>query len=113
MWSLVAIGGAFGAIVRWQAGIWLMKQLPIRWPIGTFFVNASGSFLMGVLANLQTAPSVWSLLGTGFLGAFTTFSTFGYETVQMLQAKEWERGLSYVLASVATGFVACWLGLYI
>jgi CrcB protein len=113
MWSLVALGGALGALARWQTGIWITKRVRWGWPVGTFFVNASGSFLLGAVFHFHSASEWWLLLGTGFLGAFTTFSTFGYETVQMLLSGQWRRGIAYALASVFVCVPACLIGSWI
>jgi fluoride exporter len=80
---LVAIGGFFGAIARYSASQYFNKSHSFRLPVATLFVNILGSFLLGLLIGKGTGE-VWSLLlGTGFLGSFTTFSTFKLEGIQL------------------------------
>ncbi len=88
-WICVALGAAPGAWLRWQFGLWLNPLFP-HWPLGTLLANVSGGFLIGIFAALfQAYPGIdplWRLFWmTGFLGAFTTFSSFSLETVNLLQ----------------------------
>ncbi|WP_062197278.1 fluoride efflux transporter CrcB [Massilibacterium senegalense] len=96
---MVAIGGFFGAMLRffisqkWNAG---KRNLPI----GTLFVNTVGSFLLGIVTGLAVSNTLSLLLATGFLGAFTTFSTFYVELFQLRKEKKWlffYGFLSYIL----------------
>lgn len=116
MW-LVAIGGMFGAAARFLLGKWVTSKINSSFPFGTWGINISGSFLLGLLAALHVknmAPDwMWLLLGIGFLGAFTTFSTFAYETIQMLQRKENRPAAIYVVTSVAFSILFVWIGQYI
>lgn len=114
MWEWVVIGGALGAAARWQASAWVLRRFPVRWPLGTFAVNVIGAFLLGVLANRFAAGSTLGMLfETGFLGAFTTFSTFSYEVVSFIQLNEWKKAISYALLSLVIGVLACWIGISI
>ncbi|MEC0259902.1 fluoride efflux transporter CrcB [Paenibacillus lautus] len=110
----VGIGGIFGAISRFLLGKWITSKAVSRFPVGTWLINISGSFLLGLLAalhgNLIVPDWTWLLLGTGFLGAYTTFSTFGYETIQLLQKKEMGSAVMYVSSSVVLGVLFAWLG---
>lgn len=106
----VAVGGAFGALARYWVG--LAVGTP-GFPWATLGINTAGSFLLGTL--LGFTPGRWNAtlitsLGVGFLGAFTTFSTFAHETVAMLRANRAGSALAYVTASVVLGVVAAALG---
>ena len=83
---LVGVGGFIGANARYLVARWVAAFVDTRFPLGTFVINVSGSFVLGVLATIVTQKMFASseaarlALGVGFLGAFTTFSTFEYET---------------------------------
>ncbi|MFN0122116.1 MAG: fluoride efflux transporter CrcB, partial [Blastocatellia bacterium] len=84
-------------------------------PVGTFVINVTGSFVIGALlamSETQTGlPAHWRLaLATGFLGAYTTFSTFSYETLRLLETGRAALALAYALGSVLAGLLAVWLG---
>ena len=95
---LVLLGGAVGAVVRFLVG----RALPGR--VGTFAVNVAGSLAVGLLA--EAAPEPDALLGIGFCGALTTFSTYALETLE-------GGGWRYVLSSTAACLGACALGLWL
>ncbi|WP_347564288.1 fluoride efflux transporter CrcB [Bacillus sp. MM2020_4] len=117
MMVFVGIGGIFGAISRFFLGSWITKKTSSTFPIGTWFINILGSFFLGLLAIFHIEKSIpewaWLLVGTGFLGAFTTFSTFGYETIQLLQQKETKKALLYVTTSIVVGVLFAWIGGFI
>ncbi|MCX7719134.1 MAG: fluoride efflux transporter CrcB [Candidatus Sumerlaeaceae bacterium] len=116
---LVAVGGAAGAVARYLvargAGLWFGAAFP--W--GTFIVNVSGSFALGLVATLvaeraiPAADSVRLAVAIGFLGAFTTFSTFEYESDQLLRSGEWLLLTANVAGSLLAGFIALRLGIWI
>lgn len=89
---LVALGGAFGALARYGVNAALLN-LPARFPWATLAVNVTGSFLLGVvLRSFEGTPNTaaWrALLAVGFCGAYTTFSTFSYESVRLMQERQW------------------------
>lgn len=111
----VGIGGFLGAVARYGASLWISQRWGRELPVGTFVINVSGSLLIGLLMPLLTDRLIvnpqWRLfLIVGFLGAYTTFSTFEYETGELLRDGEWLfAGLNVVL-SVLTGFIALKLG---
>ncbi|WP_217586028.1 fluoride efflux transporter CrcB [Lentibacillus saliphilus] len=116
---VVGIGGALGAAVRYQVAGWMNARMKHRTfvPIGTWLVNMLGSFILGVLFQLHMdalmSDTLWLLLGVGFCGAFTTFSTFGYETITLLQAKKIRAAMTYVVLSVIVCCLAAWIGFLI
>lgn len=111
---VIAAGGAVGAVLRYLISLLVIFFAGDSWPYGTLAVNLIGSFLIGFLWQLfQTVSypdSTRLLVFTGGLGAFTTFSTFGLESVTLLQAGRSRDGLLYLLASNAGGLLCVWLG---
>ena len=104
-YGLVAIGGAAGALLRYGAAV----QFGARaWT--TFWVNISGAFLIGVLAAATSDVRWRLLLGAGFLGAYTTFSTWQLEALLAMHAEDWRGAAFNLLGSVAAGFLAVVLG---
>jgi fluoride exporter len=111
---LVLIGGMIGAPARYLADRAVQARKDSVFPYGTFAVNVAGSallgFLLGAQHHLGLPSSVVLLLGTGFCGGLTTFSTFGYETLRLLEdGAIGEAGLN-VLGSLVTCVAAAWLG---
>jgi fluoride exporter len=111
---MIGIGGFAGAIARYVLGNYIGSRLGVRFPYGTFVINISGSFLIGfilVLLARTTASQYWRyLIPIGFIGAYTTFSTFEYETLRAIQEGQPMTGLLNVGLSVVVGFVAVWAG---
>ena len=106
---LVLLGGAVGAPVRYVTDWAVQRRHGTSYPWGTWTVNVAGSFVLGVVA--ASGPSwVTTLVGTGFCGALTTFSTFGYETVRLSEEGETATAIGYVVGSVAAGLAAAALG---
>lgn len=109
LFFLVAAGGAFGAASRFTASYFLRSFRPASFPLPTFLINLTGSFLLGLLIGSGASLPWQKLLGTGFLGGFTTFSTLHTESIQLLREKNTRVfflyiGLSYFLCIVgATG----------
>jgi CrcB protein len=111
---LVLAGGAVGAPLRYLTDLMVQARHDTIFPWGTFTVNVVGSLVLGVVAaSVQVfgaASWVQTLIGTGFCGALTTFSTFGFETYRLIEDGSWlEAGLN-VMASLAAGAVAFLLG---
>ncbi|RMH21575.1 MAG: fluoride efflux transporter CrcB [Gemmatimonadetes bacterium] len=115
MWIYVTLGGAFGALARYAVSGWVQDTVHSTFPWGTLVVNLTGSFLLGfgmrAMEALPVAAGTRALLTIGFLGAFTTFSTFSYETVALIRDGDWGRAVAYAGASLAMGLVAVFAGL--
>ena len=111
---LVLVGGAVGAPLRYLADLAVQSRHDSLFPWGTFAVNVVGSLLLGGLAGAvstaDVAPWVLTLVGTGLCGALTTYSTFGYETVRLVQDGASRTALLNALGSLAVGLAACALG---
>jgi fluoride exporter len=111
----VAFGAAAGALLRWQAGLWLNARHP-ELPLGTLGVNVLGGLLIGLCLVLLARPdqALWRLLlVTGFLGGLTTFSAFSGESLQLLQRGAWGWALAHSLAHVFGALAAAALGVWL
>jgi len=111
----VALGGALGAMLRYGLSGWLHSATGWLFPIGTLAVNILGSFIIGMVLELGSgrylfSPEARLLLTTGFCGGLTTFSTFSYETVALLEEQQWVPAAGNVLLNVAVCLVAAYLG---
>jgi CrcB protein len=120
--ACVALGGALGALLRAVASDWLRAHLGARWPWGTLLVNLAGCLALGALAAHWEwgrsapggpAPLLRPLLAVGLIGGFTTFSTFGVETLELLRQDRAAAALAYVSASVVCGIGAAGLGAWV
>lgn len=112
---MVGIGGALGSILRFWLGSLIGSRMGTRFPYGTFVINVTGSFLIGFVFALLTARTQWSvnwryLIPIGFIGGYTTFSSFEFETLRTIQDGQIGIGLLYVGLSVVLGFFAVWGG---
>ena len=110
---LVAAGGSIGAVLRY----WIYLALkPQPFPYATLMINITGSFLLGIIMALSIKEtnilreSYKLFLATGICGGFTTFSTFSYENIYLLQEGKYNLAFIYILASVVAGITAAWLG---
>jgi fluoride exporter len=113
---LVAVFGALGAVTRYAVDGWVSDAARGQFPWGTLVINVAGSFLLGVVVELTTSrllphPNWRVALGIGFLGAFTTFSTFAYETVRLTEDSAYALALLNVAAMTALGLTAAAAGL--
>jgi CrcB protein len=111
----VGVGGFLGANARYWLGGWVAQRYGTEFPWGTLFINTSGSFVLGLFATLATervgiSPSARLVVAIGFIGAYTTFSTFEYETFGLVESRSWLIAMSNVLGSVFLGLLAVWLG---
>ncbi|MDI6727676.1 MAG: fluoride efflux transporter CrcB [Thermodesulfovibrionales bacterium] len=112
---IIGAGGFIGAIARYAIGVWIGQKWGRSFPLGTFVINVSGSFFIGLIMSLFTErfmvnPQWRLLLVVGFLGAYTTFSTFEYETGRLVKDGEWLVASMNVILSVFVGFVALKIG---
>jgi fluoride exporter len=112
---MVGVGGCLGSILRFWLGSYIGSRMGTRFPYGTFVINVTGSFLIGLVFALLTARTHWSpnwryLIPIGFIGGYTTFSSFEYETLRTIQDGQIGLGFLYVALSVIIGFVAVWGG---
>ena len=109
---LVMLGGAIGSALRYGVGLWIQPLLP-GFPWATLLVNVLGSFAIGVVLALvmnNQLSQEWRLfLAVGVLGGFTTFSTFSFETLGLIEQNQWGKALGYVSSSVVLGLLAVWL----
>ncbi|MEO4052367.1 fluoride efflux transporter CrcB [Solibacillus sp. CAU 1738] len=104
---LVAIGGFFGAIVRYFISSLLRIQ---TFPIATFIINITGSILFGIVVGLDVSKTWYYLLATGLLGAFTTFSTFSFETIQLFEKRQYFKAVFYVISTSSIAIFGVWFG---
>jgi CrcB protein len=112
---MVAIGGALGSVLRFWLGSYIGGRLGSRFPYGTFAVNMTGSFLIGMVLTVLAEKTQWSmnwryLIAIGFIGGYTTFSAFEYETFRLFQDGEMRSAMLNVTLSVVIGFVGVWMG---
>lgn len=112
---MIAGGGALGALARYVLGGIVQEWMGAKFPYGTLAVNVTGSLVMGVMMTLVTERGVlhpnWRfLVAVGFVGAYTTFSTFEYETFRAVEQGAWLVGLGNAGVSVVAGFVSVAMG---
>jgi fluoride exporter len=114
---LVAAGGGIGAVLRYLIGIFLAVRLGPDFPWGTFFVNVTGSFLIGIVLVLvedgTLSPEARLFLAVGILGGYTTFSTYSYEAVQLMANGEELKTLMYIFGQVFACLLGAYLGLIV
>ena len=111
----VAVGGGIGSIARYLVSQWAAERWGVEFPYGTLIVNVVGCFIIGAFMTLFTERLVispyWRLLiAVGFLGGLTTFSSFGYETLSLMEDAEYLRAFYNVGLNVTCGFLATWVG---
>lgn len=112
---LVAVGGALGSILRFWAGTYVSARMGTRFPYGTLVINITASFLLGVIMTVLAERGHWSanwryLVPIGFIGGYSTFSSFEYETFRIFQDGDLLIAALNIVSSVAAGFVSVWLG---
>ncbi len=118
MYLLVALGGAFGAMLRFFISEVVLLSLGRGFPYATLLVNIVGSFIMGLLyaaiSNEYVMIIPWrTMIGIGFLGALTTFSTFSLDTLLMLQQGEWFKAAANIALNVMLCLFGAWLGMMV
>ena len=114
---LVAAGGALGAVLRYLVATAFAERLGVEWPWGTLFINLSGCVLIALFLGAGAARMMETnlryLLPIGFVGAYTTFSTYEYETLRLFQLGRTASALAYVAASNVLGFAAVVAGTWL
>ncbi|GGH15825.1 fluoride efflux transporter CrcB [Silvibacterium dinghuense] len=111
----IAIGGALGSIARYLVGLWIYERMGTRFPYGTFLINITGCFIIGFVltfldARMSLSPTWRLIIPVGFVGAYTTFSTFEYETLRLAQHGQAGTALLYIASSVILGYAGVWFG---
>ncbi len=107
---MVFLGGSLGAVCRCALSIQMKRILSTRFPMATFLINLSGSFLLGLLLASDTGSMMRLLAGTGFLGGFTTFSTFQVENITLYREGKYGTLLAYTALSAGLCIAAASLG---
>ncbi|MBZ9689268.1 fluoride efflux transporter CrcB [Clostridium estertheticum] len=107
---LVAVGGAAGSLVRYSLGKFISEKSSTEFPIGTFIINITGAIMLGVVSTIGVSNDMMLLLGDGFFGAYTTFSTFMYEGFNLFQEREKLNAYIYILCSLILGVIGYALG---
>ena len=112
---MVLVGGGVGSVLRFWMGSYVGGRFGSRFPYGTFAVNITGSFLIGFVLTILAEKTQWSanwryLIPIGFIGGYTTFSAFEYETFRLFQEGQAMTAALNVTASVVLGFAAVWAG---
>ena len=112
---LVGVGGFAGAISRYWIGLVVTQRLGLRFPFATFLINVTGCFLIGFFMHLLAERGVLDLdwlyiIVIGFIGAYTTFSTFEYEIMRLMIDGQFGVSLLYVGSSLLVGFFMVWVG---
>jgi fluoride exporter len=113
----VGLGGFLGTVLRYWLGTLMLEKWGHPFPLGTLLVNVAGCFLIGLIAGLKTSeaqllfnlPSREFII-IGFLGGFTTFSAFSFQTLQLLQQSQWVHAGGNILGSVFLCLFAVWIG---
>ncbi|WCN36359.1 fluoride efflux transporter CrcB [Aneurinibacillus uraniidurans] len=111
----VGIAGIAGALSRYLVGMWIQGSVA-SFPLATLLINLTGSFLLAFFytwtaRRFPVHPHVRTAIGTGFIGSFTTFSTFSYETLHLMHSGQMAAALSYVIASLIGGYGTAVLGI--
>jgi CrcB protein len=112
----IGIGGIFGAVTRYGLSKWVGQRWKGDFPLATFCINITGSFILGMLyvvfAKAGPGPDFMkNITTTGFLGAFTTYSTFTYEIVKLIEDGEKGTAVKYFFGSVIVGLIAAYFGM--
>ena len=114
---MVSLGGILGANARLMLNEWITRRQESLFPWGTFVINITGSFLLGLymtLAGRHNWHDQWRLLlAVGFLGAYTTFSTFEFDSLRLLMLGQSGLALRNILGSVLLGLLGVWLGVMV
>lgn len=113
----VSLGAIAGALSRYYLSIWITQRLGTNFPYGTLIINLTGSFALGLLTSLvlervlAISPEVRLLIATGFLGSYTTFSTYELDTINLVQESSFNKAIIYWFGSAAIGAFSLYLGI--
>jgi fluoride exporter len=111
---VIFVGAGLGGLSRYAIGSWIQTATGQEFPWGTLLINVTGSLLLtfvyGYLDATMRPPEWRAFLGIGFLGGYTTFSAFSYETIRLLQDGSWTRAMTYVVTSVLLSVSAAFVG---
>ncbi|TWH52077.1 CrcB family protein [Sporomusa sp. KB1] len=113
---IIGVGGIAGALARYSIGLIVGRHYFMTFPLATFLINITGSFLLGLsvahIAGLPINRVIIERYGfqIGFLGAYTTHSTFAYESIRLVEDGEWKNFFNYVAGSVIVGLLCCGIG---
>jgi len=111
---LIGLGGFVGANLRYWLGGWIAQKIGVLFPIETMLINLSGSFLLGLFMTLALhytwSPEWRQVIAIGFLGSFTTYSTYEYESLRLLQEGAWVKAGLNLFGSLVLGLIAVFLG---
>lgn len=110
---IVGIGGFFGSITRYGLGKYISERSDADIPVGTLIINVSGALLLGVVSMLYKDGKLYLLMAEGFLGAYTTFSTFMYEGFNLFQDNEKKNAILYIIGTLFIGILGYILGIWI
>lgn len=113
---LVALGGSIGSCLRYLVSLWSADRFGADFPFGTLLVNIVGCFIIGAFLTVATDkyifdPNLRFLVVVGFCGGLTTFSSFGYETLKLLEGAGYHYAMLNIAANVVLGLLATWLGM--
>ncbi|HEX6617089.1 MAG TPA: fluoride efflux transporter CrcB [Gemmatimonadales bacterium] len=111
----IALGSAVGGVGRYLLGGLVQRSFAATFPVGTLFVNLTGSFLLGLFLRYAIdtptlTPEVRALLTVGLCGGYTTFSTFSYESLALMEDGDWGRAAAYIVLSLGLSLLATFLG---
>jgi CrcB protein len=111
---LIGLGGFVGANLRYWLGGWIAQKIGVLFPIETMLINISGSFLLGLFMTLALhytwSPEWRQVVAIGFIGSFTTYSTYEYESLRLLQEGAWVKAGLNLFGSLVLGLIAVFLG---
>ncbi|MBD2448304.1 fluoride efflux transporter CrcB [Nostoc sp. FACHB-152] len=113
----ISLGAIAGALSRYYITLWFANRFGINFPYGTFFINISGCLAMGFFTTLAVekmaiiSPEIRLMVATGFLGAYTTFSTYGLDTINLFRSRAFLLAVSYWLGSALLGIIGVQLGI--
>jgi CrcB protein len=107
---IVGIGGILGSLTRFSLGKFISDKSKSSFPVGTAIINITGAILLGIVSSVGVSKNLYSLLGDGFLGAYTTFSTFMYEGFNLFQENIKLNAFIYIIISIVLGVVGYKIG---